>query len=103
MKQDYSVKDILTAVDDILNVKSTQESKKKITKKKRVRKKVYEDREKTKNVQQWLLGRRPKVKKSFSFFDKNRSLNMKGEGKTTHTHINPPIFTINLFADYFLA
>ena len=29
MKQDYSVKDILTAVDDILNVKSTQESKKK--------------------------------------------------------------------------
>lgn len=28
MKQDYSVKDILTAVDDILNVKSTQESKK---------------------------------------------------------------------------
>ncbi len=28
MKQDYSVKDILTAVDDILNVKSTQ---KKIT------------------------------------------------------------------------
>ncbi len=31
MKQDYSVKDILTAVDDILNVKSTQESKKKIT------------------------------------------------------------------------
>ena len=30
MKQDYSVKDILTAVDDILNVKSTQESKKKI-------------------------------------------------------------------------
>jgi len=31
MKQDYSVKDILTAVDDILNVKSTQKSKKKIT------------------------------------------------------------------------
>ena len=31
MKQDYSVNDILTAVDDILNVKSTQESKKKIT------------------------------------------------------------------------
>jgi hypothetical protein len=31
MKQDYSVKDILTAVDNILNVKSTQESKKKIT------------------------------------------------------------------------
>ena len=30
MKQDYSVKDILTAVDDILNVKSTQGSKKKI-------------------------------------------------------------------------
>ena len=29
MKQDYSVKDILTAVDNILNVKSTQESKKK--------------------------------------------------------------------------
>ncbi len=28
MKQDYSVKDILTAVDNILNVKSTQESKK---------------------------------------------------------------------------
>ena len=31
MKQDYSVKDILNAVDNILNVKSTQESKKKIT------------------------------------------------------------------------
>ena len=31
MKQGYSVKDILTAVDNILNVKSTQESKKKIT------------------------------------------------------------------------
>ena len=31
MKQDYSVKDILTAVDDILNVKSAQESKKKNT------------------------------------------------------------------------
>jgi len=31
MKQDYSVKDILNAVDDILKVKSTQESKKKIT------------------------------------------------------------------------
>jgi hypothetical protein len=31
MNQDYSVKDILNAVDDILNVKSTQESKKKIT------------------------------------------------------------------------
>ena len=31
MKQDYSVKDILTAVNDILNVKSAQESKKKIT------------------------------------------------------------------------
>ena len=31
MKQDYSVKDILTAVDNILNVKSAQESKKKIT------------------------------------------------------------------------
>jgi hypothetical protein len=29
MKQDYSVKDILTAVDDILNVKSVQETKKK--------------------------------------------------------------------------
>jgi DNA-binding transcriptional regulator GbsR (MarR family) len=28
MKQVYSVKDILTAVDNILNVKSTQESKK---------------------------------------------------------------------------
>ena len=31
MKQDYSVKDILTAVDDILNVKSVQETKKKIS------------------------------------------------------------------------
>jgi hypothetical protein len=31
MKQDYSVKDILNAVDDILKVKPTQESKKKIT------------------------------------------------------------------------
>jgi len=31
MKQDYSVKDILNAVDDILKVKSTQESKAKIT------------------------------------------------------------------------
>ena len=31
MKQGYSVKDILTAVDNILNVKSTQESNKKIT------------------------------------------------------------------------
>ena len=31
MKQDYSVKDILNAVDDILKVKSAQESKKKIT------------------------------------------------------------------------
>lgn len=30
MKQDYSVKDILNAVDDILKVKSTQESKKEI-------------------------------------------------------------------------
>ena len=30
MKQDYSVKDILNAVDDILKVKSAQESKKKI-------------------------------------------------------------------------
>jgi hypothetical protein len=30
MKQDYSVKDILTAVDDILKVRSSQESKKKI-------------------------------------------------------------------------
>ncbi len=30
MKQDYSVKDILSAVDDILKVKSAQESKKKI-------------------------------------------------------------------------
>jgi hypothetical protein len=30
MKQDYSVKDILNAVDDILEVKSTQESKRKI-------------------------------------------------------------------------
>ena len=30
MKQDYSVKDILNAVDDILNVKSAQESNKKI-------------------------------------------------------------------------
>ena len=30
MKQDYSVKDILNAVDDILKVKSSQESKKKI-------------------------------------------------------------------------
>ena len=30
MKQDYSVKDILNAVDDILKVKPTQESKKKI-------------------------------------------------------------------------
>jgi hypothetical protein len=30
MKQDYSVQDILTAVDDILNIKSTQESKRKI-------------------------------------------------------------------------
>ena len=29
MKQDYSVKDILNAVDDILKVKSAQESKKK--------------------------------------------------------------------------
>ena len=28
MKKDYSVKDILSAVDDILKVKSTQESKK---------------------------------------------------------------------------
>ena len=31
MKQDYSVKDILNAVDDILNVKSSQESNKKIS------------------------------------------------------------------------
>jgi len=31
MKQDYSVKDILNAVEDILKVKPTQESKKKIT------------------------------------------------------------------------
>ncbi|CAN1597334.1 hypothetical protein MCEMKE138_00880 [Candidatus Pelagibacterales bacterium] len=31
MKQDYSVKDILNAVDDILKVKSSQESNKKIT------------------------------------------------------------------------
>ncbi len=31
MKQDYSVKDILNAVDDILKVKSTQEPKKEIT------------------------------------------------------------------------
>ena len=31
MKQDYSVKDILSAVDDILKVKSAQESTKKIT------------------------------------------------------------------------
>ena len=30
MKQDYSVKDILNAVDDILKVKSIQETKKKI-------------------------------------------------------------------------
>ena len=30
MKQDYSVKEILNAVDDILKVKSTQESNKKI-------------------------------------------------------------------------
>ena len=30
MKQDYSVKDILNAVDDILKVKSTQEQKKEI-------------------------------------------------------------------------
>ena len=30
MKQDYSVKDILNAVDDILKVKSAQESNKKI-------------------------------------------------------------------------
>ena len=30
MKQEYSVKDILSAVDDILKVKSAQESKKKI-------------------------------------------------------------------------
>jgi hypothetical protein len=30
MKQDYSVKDILNAVDDILEVKSTQESKREI-------------------------------------------------------------------------
>ena len=30
MKQDYSVKDILNAVDDILKIKSTEESKKKI-------------------------------------------------------------------------
>jgi hypothetical protein len=30
MKQDYSVKDILNAVDDILKVKSAEESKKKI-------------------------------------------------------------------------
>jgi hypothetical protein len=30
MKQDYSVKDILNAVDDILKVKSAKESKKKI-------------------------------------------------------------------------
>jgi hypothetical protein len=30
MKQDYSVKDILNAVDDILKVKSTQESKREI-------------------------------------------------------------------------
>ena len=30
MKQDYSVKDILNAVDDILKVKSSQESEKKI-------------------------------------------------------------------------
>ncbi|MEY4096735.1 MAG: hypothetical protein RLZZ102_419, partial [Pseudomonadota bacterium] len=30
MKQDYSVKDILNAVDDILKVRSSQESKKKI-------------------------------------------------------------------------
>ena len=32
MKQDYSVKDILNAVDDILKIKSTEESKKKIAK-----------------------------------------------------------------------
>ena len=32
MKQDYSVKDILNAVDDILKVKSTQESKREIAK-----------------------------------------------------------------------
>ena len=31
MKKDYSVKDILNAVDDILKVKSSQESKKKNT------------------------------------------------------------------------
>ena len=31
MKQDYSVKDILNAVDDILKVKSSQESNKKIS------------------------------------------------------------------------
>ena len=31
MKQDYSVKDILSAVDDLLKVKSAQESTKKIT------------------------------------------------------------------------
>ena len=31
MKQDYSVKDILNAVDDILKVKSNQKSKKEIT------------------------------------------------------------------------
>ena len=30
MKQDYSVKDILSAVDDILKVKSAEETKKKI-------------------------------------------------------------------------
>ena len=29
MKQDYSVKDILNAVDDILKIKSTEDSKKK--------------------------------------------------------------------------
>ena len=33
MKQDYSVKDILNAVDDILKVKSSQESEKKIANK----------------------------------------------------------------------
>jgi hypothetical protein len=31
MKQDYSVKDILNAVDDILKIKSTEELKKKFT------------------------------------------------------------------------
>jgi hypothetical protein len=31
MKQDYSVKDILNAVDDILNVKFSHESEKKVT------------------------------------------------------------------------